>query len=484
MEDVLDERQTLSATLESHISSGPDLSHAQIPTLESLPNEIILDVLRCDDVGGCLSKPPRDLQVPDRDLRLKSLLRYSHICSPFRTIILSLHSLWAAMPSGLSLPVHVIETIAHGSGNLGLTVTIDIGYDVDSKEFFTLINRRRFEKSSVSSDAVLLALAKIYTYYERWENVDFGVCDRHSAAYIQDMFCHADPSSLRTLKAEGVEGRPGTCFYHKWNMPLLKELCWKIYEILPLTTVPNLRICSLHQEEPKFGDIIAYLISTPSLTSLTLELQRDFRPEGPVEHQVAILPYLEQLDLRFGHSSVETIACLLAATLCPGLKHLSFRTYRHPAFLDLARRMQEGRYPLLNSVTLDIGWTNDQYEERVVYFEEDILYSLPPNIEKIKLKGMADLRSSRRGDNVSPRMQTLYSHLKELDLNDCSSPEEEGFFANLSVVLSRFGVVLDHFQPAGKWGRTITEAGKRDAIATLHRAGVLVDLGWILWIAR
>lgn len=479
MEGVLDVIKTLSATLESHISSVQALACIPRPTLERLPDEIILDVLRLDDVGGCLSKPPRDLLVPDRDLRLKSLLRYSHICSRFRAIILSLHSLWYTMTLSLSLPVYVIETIARGGGNLGLTVSIDIGYDPDSKQFctFTVIRGRSDKKLPVSSEAVLSALTKIYAYYERWENVELGVRDMHSAEYIQDKFCHADPISLRTLKAEGIGGRPGTCLYYEWTMPHLEELCWKIYEILPLATVPNLRICSLHQEEPKLGDIIAFLISTPSLTSLTLELQRDFRPEGPVEHQVAILPYLEQLDLRFGHSSVETIACLLAATLCPGLKHLSFRTYRHPAFLDLARRIQEGRYPLLNSVTLDIGWTNDQYEERVVYFEEDILRSLPSTIEKIKLKGMADLRSSRRADNVPPRTQALYSHLKELDLNECSSPEEEGFFANLSDVLGRLGVVLDHFQPAGKWGRTITEAGKRDAIATLQRAGVLVVPG-------
>lgn len=270
------EGKDLASTFESHTSSVRARVNTPRLTLESLPEEIILDILRHDDSSGCLSEPPRDLQVPDRDLRLKSLLRYLHICSRLRTIILSLHSLWAAIPLGLSLPLHLIETIVHGSGTLGLTVSLDLGYDADNEQFYTAITKGIGKRLPVSSDSVLAALAKIYELCERWENAVFAVRDSRSAEYIQEVFCHANPISLRTLKVEGISGKPGTCLYHKWTMAELEDLCWKIYDILPLSTIPKLRICALHQEDPKLGDIIAFLSSSP-LQGMVCDRWKAFR---------------------------------------------------------------------------------------------------------------------------------------------------------------------------------------------------------------
>lgn len=116
MEGFLDALESLASTFKSHIALVRARVHAPQLTLESLPNEITLNIL---EYAG-LSKGENKMSK----LGLKSLLKYSHICSRFRNFILSLHSLWTLVELDLDLPAQVIDTIARGSGTLGLNVFV------------------------------------------------------------------------------------------------------------------------------------------------------------------------------------------------------------------------------------------------------------------------------------------------------------------------------------------------------------------------
>lgn len=489
MEGFLNVLKTLASTFESHISSVSVRVQTPRLTLGSLPGEILLEIINYEGMG--LSKE----DMTHRDLGLKTLLRYSHICSRLRDFIFSLHSLWALVPLGLDIPAHIIEMIARGSGTLGLIVTVDARW----KEPY--VSSARSESSeSTNSDAsecktlrsvhVQLALDAIFKYRSRWDDVHFVVNDQQSAHYIQDHPSSTTlvSNSIRTLTISGAGGRQGTHFCHNWTMPHLENLDWKNGDILPLPFCPStstlrLSSCSFGLARPKLVDIVAFLSATPTMTSLNLELGTEPDFDEPIKNQVANLPNLEYLELDTGNFSTSAIVRFLAAILCPGLKHLSFLTHRHETYLNLAGHMQE-RYPILSSLTLYTYWRNERGLPEAAIFE-DILCTLPSTIQKIVLRGggKVEICSPSRIDAIArPRICTCYPHLKELSLMGCYMPLEDSLYISFSNILRKYGVILDHLQPFWYQGHTrsrghMTVDERNNVLSIMHSAGVLNLMG-------
>lgn len=480
MEGFLDVLKTLASTFEFHISSVSVRVQTPRLTLGSLPDEILLEILKYEGMG--LSK--EDMNFKHRELGLKSLLRYSHICSRFRDFIFSLHSLWALVPLGLDIPLHIIEMIARGSGTLGLTVMVDARW----KEPYDSGAGSESSDSTVSDECKTLrsvhvrrVLDEIFRHCSRWDDVHFAVDGRESGQYIQDhpISSVLVSNSIRSLKIFGCGGRNGTHFCHNWTMPHLEKLDWSDADILPLprcpsSSLPRLSSCSFGFARPKLVEIVAFLCATPTLTSLKLDLGSEPESDEPIGHEVAKLPSLEHLKFRTGNFSADAIAQFLAAIQCPGLKHLSFSTRWHKAYLDLARHMQN-RYPILSSFRVNTDWQNEKGAPAAAFFE-DILCALPSTVEKIELTGgrKLELCSPSRRNAVAPPLS--YPRLKELDLRGCYMLLEDGLYIKLSNVLRRYGVILDHFQPFGYRGRPwegMSEDERTNVLSILRSAGVM-----------
>lgn len=486
MKGFLDAIETLASSFRSHIASVRDRVHAPQLTLESLPDEITLKIL--ENAG--LSKE----EVRIRKKGLKSLLRYSHICSRFRNFILSLHSLWALVKLELGLPAQVIETIARGSGTLGLDVVVMAGWNShrgwgdkdstdDDGDSSTSSSK---EHTGLRYSSVRSALDAIFKHCHRWSNVNFFVRDEQSAQYILENTSYSDLvlSSIRTLRVVGDSNDYWCDFCYDWSMPHLEELLWgessifkysrafSLPDWLP-TTAPKLSLCSLILPKTNWTELVGFLTCTPGLIRLKIIVDADSNADEPTEHQVAYLQNLEHLDLRFlSPSTADGVAQLLGALRYPRLDHLTLKTVLLDSYLGLAKHMHD-RCPSLRSITLDIAWVDDRRAVQKAYFD-DILRSLPSTIEKIALVNCDSLLCSSKSKVIGRAgSHTPYSHLKELDLDHCRAPKEEDFYTNLSAILKRHSVILDRFRPC-----TYPKAAGEDAMAALCRAGVLVDSSW------
>lgn len=182
------------------------------------------------------------------------------------------------------------------------------------------------------------------------------------------------------------------------------ELFWQGIDSVPPPLVNSRALCSfsLDVTTAKATDILTFLMSTPSLTSLNLVSSVLFEPE---EDPVVNLPKLQDLHLFLRDAPyMETgnaSARLLKAILCPTLKRLSYIPSSRADYENLAQHMQD-HYLLLTSFRLDIGWSSAGTEDVVV---ADIIQLLPSTIEKVELVDelrRAELISCRPGtyDNV------------------------------------------------------------------------------------
>lgn len=486
MEGFLDALESLASTFKSHIALVRARVHAPQLTLESLPNEITLNIL---EYAG-LSKGENKMSK----LGLKSLLRYSHICSRFRDFILSLHSLWALVELDLDLPAQVIDTIARGSGTLGLNVFVYADWnkgfgcfdkDGSDEDGDSSVIRSK-KRTGLRYSSVRSALDAIFKYCHRWSNANFVVRDEQSAQYILENTSYSDLvlSSIRTLRVVGDSNDYWCDFCYDWNMPHLEELSWggssifkysrafSLPDWLP-TTAPKLSLCSLILPKTNWTDLVGFLTCTPGLIRLEIIVDADSNADEPTEHQVAYLPNLEHLNLRFlSPSTADGVAQLLGALRYPRLDHLTLKTVLLDSYLGLTEHMHDC-CPSLRSITLDIAWVDDRRTVQKAYFD-DILRSLPSTIEKIALGNCDSLLCSSKSKVIGRAgPHTSYSHLKELDLVYCRAPKEEDFYTNLSAILKRHSVILDRFRPC-----TYPKAAGDDAMAVLRRAGVLVDSSW------
>lgn len=455
MEEFLGSLYRLATTCEAHISATRLRTCALRLTLDALPNEVILYILL-------------EYACTDYSMDLHLLVKFSHISSRIRNVILNLPFLWARIPLSLEFPAPLIAMITHRSGNLGLTVTVDAywgAYDCGSGEV---------EGIGLGTDSGQASFSELLKHFDRWADVAFTIIDDYSAQYIQGHLIHVTLTSIHTLRLidERYDQRAQLC--QDWAMPHLKELDWKGENIYPLffAAAWTLRICSLELSKPNLVDIIAFLSSTPSLTTLHLY----WRTLGPSDSnksvtQMASLLNLENLDINLHGSSSESTARLLDAILCPGLKHLSFSEFAHATYAVFAQHIR-GHYPLLESYGLYMN-CGDGQQVQVACFD-DILLTLPSTIKKITLRG--ELRSSL---NCGPPLKcALYPYLKDLDLEGCHSPPEDNFYVNLSNVLRRFGVTLNNFRPCARQGNyeVVPEAERIDEIATLQTVGVLGNI--------
>lgn len=454
---------TLASTHQTHISATRLRIGMPRLTPESLPNELILRILE---------------DANDHHWDLASLVKFSHISSHIRKVILSTHYLWAKIPLTLNIPAFLIEEIALRSGTFGLSVSMGIDIKYENRRLqFCATSGEGLARLPVSSDSVIASLSKIFEYCHRWEDASIIVHHEHISQHIQEHFPHANLASIRSLRMKNYYVRSHFC--HNWTMPHLEELDWRCQKLFPpsCAVTPGLRMCSLDVEEPRLTDVVALLTWTPSLTSLKLHFRgwTDSEYDGPGEHKVVDLPNLEQLELVLIGLPNGATARLLETFMCPGLKILSIATTKRAAYINFAQRITD-RHPLLESITLVIGWTDERQEEQLAFFD-DIACFLPGTIKKITVRGLKVLRSSRGGVVNRPRLRMSFPHLKDLDLADCHGPSEDGFYANLSKILRRFCVTLDHFRPCGRRGKlaAITEGERTNAIKTLLSAGVLVD---------
>lgn len=455
---------TLASTHQTHISTTRLRIGMPRLTPESLPNELILRIL--EDANGY-------------HWDLASLVKFSHISSHIRKVVLNTHYLWAKIPLTLDIPAFLIEEIALRSGTFGLSVSMGIDIKYENRRLqFCATSSEGLARLPVSSDSVIASLSKIFEYCHRWEDASMMVHHEHISQHIREHFPHANLASIHSLRMKNYYVRSHFC--HKWTMPHLEELDWRCQKLFPPSCVatPGLRICSLDVEEPTLTDFVTFLTCTPSLTNLKLNFRgwADSEHDGSKENQVVVdLPNLEHLELVLIELPNGATARFLETFMCSGLKDLSIATTNRAAYLDSAQRIPD-RHPLLESFTLVIGWTDERQEEQVAFFD-DIACLLPGTITKITVKGLKVLRSSRGSGTNRPILQMSFPHLKGLDLADCHGPSEDGFYANLSKILRRFCVTLDHFRPCGRRGKlaAITEDERTNAMKTLLCAGVLVD---------
>lgn len=459
MKDVLHPFvSALGSSHEAYISSTRLQFGVPHLTLADLPSETILHILGYTD----------DSQ------KAASLIRYSHISSKIRNTILDS----ATIPLHLKMPVHIIETVANRGTAFGLTV--DICFPSHEPNHYSLENP--------TSNPMLISLLKLIEYHHRWKDVKLTINGRPAAKYIVEQFpCNYASIRRLNINISYFGMGPNGDFFRNWTMPHLEKLFWQGIDSVPppLVNSQALRSFCLDVNNAKATDILTFLTSTPSLTSLDLVSSTlvCFGSIEPEEDPVVNLPKLQDLHLFLSDAPyMETGGAsprLLKAILCPSLKRLSYIPSSRADYENLAQHMQD-HYLLLTSFRLDIGWSSAGTEDVVV---ADIIQLLPSTIEKVELvdelRG-AELISSRPGtyDNVPQPLRTSY-HLKDLDLRRCFQPLCADFYAGLSTVLGTFGVKLQYFEPCqlrkGTSGdESISKDEREKAIQTLRDAGILV----------
>lgn len=234
--------------------------HGPHLTLADLPSETILHILGYTD----------DSQ------KAASLIRYSHISSKIRNTILDS----ATIRLHLKMPVHIIETVANRGIAFGLTV--DICFPSHEPNHYSLENP--------TSNPMLILLLKLIEYHHRWKDVKLTIKGRPAAKYIAEQF-PCNYASIRRLNINiyyfGVG--PNGDFFRNWTMPHLEKLFWQGIDSVPPPLVNSRALCSfsLDVTTAKATDILTFLTSTPSLTSLNLVSSALFEPE---EDPVVNLP--------------------------------------------------------------------------------------------------------------------------------------------------------------------------------------------------
>lgn len=264
MKDVLHPFvSALGSSHEAYISSTRLQFGVPHLTLADLPSKTILHILGYTD----------DSQ------KAASLIRYSHISSKIRNTILDS----ATIPLHLKMPVHIIETVANRGTAFGLTV--DICFPSHEPNHYSLENP--------TSNPMLISLLKLIEYHHRWKDVKLTIKGRPAAKYIAEQF-PCNYASIRRLNIDiyYFEGD----FFRNWTMPHLKELFWQGIDSVPPPLVNSRALCSfsLDVTTAKATDILTFLTSTPSLTSLNLVSSALFEPE---EDPVANIPKLQDLHL-------------------------------------------------------------------------------------------------------------------------------------------------------------------------------------------
>lgn len=464
MEALLDGLQSFAATLvstyESHIDSTRLCVRTPRLTVESLPNEIIHHIVK-------------DAFVDYPSPIAASLIRYSHICSKFRDVILESPSLWSSITLYPSMHTSLIQTIIRRSSTLGLNVDIDITHDL-------------YREQPVRDTYGLSGLSTMFKQNHRWRNLLLTLNDDESAKIILKHFPRANFTSVRSLEVADYSGLE-TDLFEKWLFPRLEELFWDSQTFPPLgmaTQMLHHCILSLGQSASHLISIATFLNAASGLRTLELELAFPDDYE-PAEFQKIRLSHLERLEDYSRHDGwFGTYAPLLKGILCPGLKHLTLVAGTPADYYALTKDMR-GRYPVLTSFTLQIKGRRDAKQ---VFSFEDILCSLPSSIKSLEIEldsgDLATLYASQRDNNVPRNLCISYPNLTDLDfvnnLHKDRTMLEENFYAKLSEVLKCFRVSLSHFEPGvGRWDDiTEMELEKDNAMMTLQHAGVLsvVDL--------
>lgn len=193
------------------------------------------------------------------------------------------------------------------------------------------------------------------------------------------------------------------------------------------------------------------------------------------------LPCLERLDVITGSGiRFESTAILLEAILCPGLKKLYLQASTLAEYTVLTKNLRQ-RYPMLTFFTLALRSKLPEED----YFFVDIMRPLPCTIKNLKVKPkytpqIVNLQASQRNNTVPYDFGDQYPNLTRLDLEDCTIPGQN-FYAELSDILKNLRISLNDFRPGRRsnWKEQLEEEQleeTKDAILTLQRAGVLVDL--------
>lgn len=324
----------------------------------------------------------------------------------------------------------------------------------------------------------------MFDHHRRWRDLTFAVTEA-PAKLIQEHFPYADLSSVRVLGVRYT--RFDADFFQKWKLPPLEQLGWDKPSSLPPSSLitRTLRDCTLRivRDDSDLTSIAAFLNAATSLRSLKLYLNcpADSEPSGVSEIRLSCLEHLE-MDFP-SISRIGPIAILLRAIVCPGLKHLSLSASTHAEYCVVTENMRE-RYPMLTSFTLVIAKRRPEED----FFFDEVMHVLPNTIKELKIEQKYDvyahLRASRRNDRTPLNFGISYTNLTSLDLRDCTLRPEGSFYMDLSKILKAFRVSLYHFRPSRrKWAnKAVAEQEGENAILTLQRAGVMVDLTSTPWL--
>lgn len=458
MEALLDGLQSFAATLvstyESHIDTTRLCVRTPYLTIESLPNEIIHHIVK----DAFVDHP-----------RAASLIKYSHICSKFRDVILESPSLWSSITLYPSMPTGLMQTIIRRSSTLGLIVDIDI---MDEARY------KPYQAQPVRFSSCLPGLSTMFKQNHRWRKLLLRLDDDESAKILLNQFPRANLTSVRSLEVDDVGGLE-TDLFKKWAFPRLTELSWHSRKASPPMGMATqlLHHCTLLLGPSHLMNITTFLNAASGLR--TLELQLELLAEyEPAESPKIRLSHLEHLEDFSSNDGFGTYAPLLKGILCPGLKHLTFIAGTPANYYALSKDMR-GRYPVLTSFTLLIIARDDVKQ---VFSFEDILCSLPNTIKSLKIVldsgDRTTLYASQRDNNVPRNLCISYPNLTDLYFFNkwrWDNMLEEDFYAKLCQVLKRCRVSLNHFGPGvgGRENAIEKELDKKNAIMTLQRAGVL-----------
>lgn len=464
MEDFLRMLKLLAVSYEDHVCDVRGRVRVPRLTPENLPDELILDILEYDPSVRSILKDTHSLSS-DITIDLSPLIKYSHVCSRFRNLIMSRPPLpWGLIPLNTDLPPNIIHFIAHNSGTHGITV--------HTRPSSTL-------KINAQQEKPLESLIALVAHCSKWTSAKFETVGFMSTK-LESQFSREELPNIHTFEAQGWR-KP---FCMNWSMPRLNE-------------------CSLQIQTLAVADVVSFLASTPRLTSLNLRFYDTISSDSTtstLDHQIgeACLPMLEYMT--FSSFSREMGEHFFEAISCPTLKNLDYHgptqplmhlwknnPMLHTCSLDLQNLKEADIISFLasapNLINLDLAQPRTanniisfQQEpevyvgdiERQLLFE-DVLGWLPATIEKIKISNMS-FRSFRTSVNVFDVPTMKYPNLKSLDIELCRLIAEVDFFGDLASVLNRMSVTLEHFRAP------MEVQDEEDGLIALRTAGVLIDI--------